>query len=387
MSRPARIAPTRRHHVGGGDDVGAGLGWIRLCSTRTATVSSLRTAPSFIRPSWPWLLVGSSATSVMIPTSGTARFTAPHRPADEIVGVERLRAGRVAQRHIRVGEERDGRNAEARRALRVADDLVHREPLDAGMEAIGSRRPSPSITNIGQIRSSTVRVCSRTSRRDHSDFRLRRGRWVILRPSTRAPSRAASTARGRGSGRVSDMRLRYRSRGPRRGSRGAPAPEAFDYHTGPVRRNRPLTQDGGTASTRRVAFPKTRILFPVHEPAHHLRESPIVPGYFSDPAQDAPARGIPSDRIERVQGPAPGTWDTVLIWFMRLTALVWLLKSVFAWATILDVVPGVRPSRPSPSAANPHRLLRGDRCRRGDRPVAGRAPGAASSGCSPSRRR
>ena len=52
---------------------------------------------------------------------------------------------------------------------------------------------------------------------------------------------------------------------------------------------------------------------------------------------------IPTDRIERGQGPAPGTWDTVLVWFMRLTALAWLIKSILAWATILDVLPGSRP--------------------------------------------
>ncbi len=50
-----------------------------------------------------------------------------------------------------------------------------------------------------------------------------------------------------------------------------------------------------------------------------------------------------NDRIERSVGPAPGTWDTALVWFMRLTALAWLAKSVLAWATILDVLPGARP--------------------------------------------
>ncbi|MDP4004420.1 DUF6163 family protein [Methylobacterium sp. NEAU K] len=56
----------------------------------------------------------------------------------------------------------------------------------------------------------------------------------------------------------------------------------------------------------------------------------------------------PTDRIERPSGPAPGTWDTVLVWFMRLTALVWLIKSILAWATILDVVPGARPFAAEP---------------------------------------
>lgn len=51
----------------------------------------------------------------------------------------------------------------------------------------------------------------------------------------------------------------------------------------------------------------------------------------------------PSDRIERSGGAPKNTWDTVLIWFMRLTALAWLAKSVLSWATILDVIPGLRP--------------------------------------------
>ncbi|MEE7491471.1 DUF6163 family protein [Methylobacterium oryzae CBMB20] len=73
-----------------------------------------------------------------------------------------------------------------------------------------------------------------------------------------------------------------------------------------------------------------------------------MPGYLPIRRKAPRPGGIPSDRIERAQGPAPGTWDTVLIWFMRLTALVWLLKSVFAWATILDVLPGVRPFEAEP---------------------------------------
>ena len=51
----------------------------------------------------------------------------------------------------------------------------------------------------------------------------------------------------------------------------------------------------------------------------------------------------PGDRIERRSAAPKSTWDTVLVWFMRLTALVWLAKSVLAFATILDVVPGHRP--------------------------------------------
>jgi len=73
-----------------------------------------------------------------------------------------------------------------------------------------------------------------------------------------------------------------------------------------------------------------------------------VPGYIPM-RRKAPRPGeIPTDRIERAQGPTPGTWDTVLIWFMRLTALLWLIKSIAAWATILDVIPGARPFETEP---------------------------------------
>ena len=55
-----------------------------------------------------------------------------------------------------------------------------------------------------------------------------------------------------------------------------------------------------------------------------------------------PGDGL-GDRIERRAPAAKSTWDTVLVWFMRLTALAWLAKSVLSFATILDVVPGHRP--------------------------------------------
>ena len=73
-----------------------------------------------------------------------------------------------------------------------------------------------------------------------------------------------------------------------------------------------------------------------------------MPGYLPI-RRKAPRHGeIPTDRIERTQGPASGTWDTALIWFMRLTALLWLLKSIASWATILDVIPGARPFETEP---------------------------------------
>ena len=68
-----------------------------------------------------------------------------------------------------------------------------------------------------------------------------------------------------------------------------------------------------------------------------------MPGSFPIRRKGARPGDPPTDRIERAQGPAPGTWDTVLVWFMRATALFWLVKSIASWATILDVLPGSRP--------------------------------------------
>ena len=52
------------------------------------------------------------------------------------------------------------------------------------MAAIGSRRLSPSMTKIGQIRSSTVSRFSCTSRRDQSALRMRRRRREPVISST-----------------------------------------------------------------------------------------------------------------------------------------------------------------------------------------------------------
>ncbi|GJE38853.1 DUF6163 family protein [Methylobacterium persicinum] len=68
------------------------------------------------------------------------------------------------------------------------------------------------------------------------------------------------------------------------------------------------------------------------------------------PLRSKPARpgSLLGDRIERDASPPPSTWDTALIWFMRLTALAWLAKAIFAWATILDVRPGAQPFEAEP---------------------------------------
>jgi uncharacterized membrane protein (DUF2068 family) len=54
------------------------------------------------------------------------------------------------------------------------------------------------------------------------------------------------------------------------------------------------------------------------------------------------------DRIERNAQATKTNWDTALIWLMRLTALVWLGKSLLSWMTILDALPGARAFEQEP---------------------------------------
>ena len=55
------------------------------------------------------------------------------------------------------------------------------------------------------------------------------------------------------------------------------------------------------------------------------------------------ASDVAGDRIERSPRVPQTGWDVVLVWFMRVTAMLWLAKGVSTWATILDVFPGARP--------------------------------------------
>ncbi|GJE27080.1 DUF6163 family protein [Methylobacterium organophilum] len=62
------------------------------------------------------------------------------------------------------------------------------------------------------------------------------------------------------------------------------------------------------------------------------------------------ARGWESadDRIEGSPSKQQTQWDTVLVWFMRIAALVWIAKGLATWAEILDVLPGGRPFESEP---------------------------------------
>ena len=58
-------------------------------------------------------------------------------------------------------------------------------------------------------------------------------------------------------------------------------------------------------------------------------------------------RGRPSagasDRIEGISPKQQTRWDVVLVWFMRVSALVWLAKGLATWGEILDLIPGRTP--------------------------------------------
>jgi hypothetical protein len=98
----------------------------------------------------------------------------PDGAANEIFRVERLRTRLVAQGSGRVGKQGERRNAAASRASFTAWSIECR--ITPGMVEIGSEWSAPSQMKIGQIRSAAERAFSRTSRRAHSAFRLRRMR-------------------------------------------------------------------------------------------------------------------------------------------------------------------------------------------------------------------
>jgi hypothetical protein len=61
---------------------------------------------------------------------------------------------------------------------------------------------------------------------------------------------------------------------------------------------------------------------------------------MSEPLHGAKGAGAEGDAVRRV------AWDRVLVWFMRVMAMVWILKGLVAWTIIIGVtLPGL-PSFP-----------------------------------------
>ena len=159
--------------------------WMTAAAATCSTVSSLTMMPSRRMPSWPWLVNGSSAPSVMTPISGTAALIARVARLITIVGVEDVRAGLVAQRRGRHWGR--WRSPECRALPRA------RPPSPRGRRSCGRRRASPRSARAcsrrrsrRSARSGRRRVSrfSCTSRRDQSALRMRRSRRLPVISST-----------------------------------------------------------------------------------------------------------------------------------------------------------------------------------------------------------
>ena len=166
------------------------------CCTSTSTVSSLRIRPSLNSPSWPWLVNGSSATSHSTPRSGNSFFRARTALQTRLSGlVASVPASSRSDGSVNGNSAMQGMSSfTARSAERTTWSTLSRST--PGIEPTGARLFSPSITNIGQIRSLVVSTFSRISRRAHSDLRLRRGR-------TARSSEGLERRSGRGASRIS----------------------------------------------------------------------------------------------------------------------------------------------------------------------------------------
>lgn len=67
---------------------------------------------------------------------------------------------------------------------------------------------------------------------------------------------------------------------------------------------------------------------------------------MSEPLQGAKAAGPDGEAVRTVD------WDRVLVWFMRIMAMVWILKGLIAWTIILGVdLPGLPDFAAMPSSA------------------------------------
>jgi hypothetical protein len=51
------------------------------------------------------------------------------------------------------------------------------------------------------------------------------------------------------------------------------------------------------------------------------------------------SRDTPTDRIEERPAPAVVRWSVVLTWYMRVVAILWIVKGLVAWAAILGALP------------------------------------------------
>ena len=61
------------------------------------------------------------------------------------------------------------------------------------------------------------------------------------------------------------------------------------------------------------------------------------------------AKGMPDEQIEPSPPPRAVRWSLILVWFMRVMALLWITKGLSAWAAILGVGPATAPFEARPT--------------------------------------
>ena len=93
------------------------------------------------RPSWPWLVKGSSATSVSMPSSGKRFFSSRTARGTRPSGLVASRPSARLQRRVDHREQRHHRDAERHALLGHGQQAVEAEALHAGH---ARRRPAPA---------------------------------------------------------------------------------------------------------------------------------------------------------------------------------------------------------------------------------------------------
>ena len=125
-------------------------------------------------PSWPWVVKGSSATSVITPSSGTASlidFTARCTSPSALwasSAIKLLLLAPTTGNRAMAGIPSDAISL----AWSTNRSMLKRSI--PGIEGIASRWPSPSSTKTGKIKSAGVSRLSLTRRRENSLARNRR---------------------------------------------------------------------------------------------------------------------------------------------------------------------------------------------------------------------
>lgn len=62
-----------------------------------------------------------------------------------------------------------------------------------------------------------------------------------------------------------------------------------------------------------------------------------------------PVRGLSDEGIPQSPAPRSVRWSLILVWFMRVVALLWITKGLAAWAALLGVGPASAPFEARPT--------------------------------------